>query len=282
MEKQKGNKTRLGIFVTVSFILLILAIYFIGSRQQLFSKTLHLSGIFTDISGLQVGNNVRFSGINIGTIDHIEQITDSSVKVDMKILESSGRFLKKDAIAVIGSDGLMGNKILVILAGTPNSKVVVDYDTLKTTLPVSMDDILVNLKITSENAAEITEDLAAIIRNIRDGNGAIGKLFMDNAFAENMDDAIVNIKAGAGGFKQNMDAAGNSILLRGFMKNKKKKEERAKERIIKQAEKKEAREENKQIREDKKQTRIDKRAERKEGRIEKRAERKANKAEKAE
>ncbi|MCF8448842.1 MAG: MlaD family protein [Taibaiella sp.] len=282
MEKQKGNKTRLGILVTVSFILLILAIYFIGSRQQLFSKTMHLSGIFTDISGLQVGNNVRFSGINIGTIDKIEQITDSSVKVDMKILESSGKFLKKDAIAVIGSDGLMGSKILVIIAGSPEGKIVADFDTLKTTMPVSMDDILVNLKVTSENSAEITSDLAAIIKNIRNGNGAIGKLFMDNAFAENMDDAIVNIKQGAGGFKQNMDAAGNSILLRGFMKKKKKKEERAKERAIEQAEKKEIREDKKEIREDKKQTRIEKRAERKEQRIEKREERKADKAGKEE
>jgi phospholipid/cholesterol/gamma-HCH transport system substrate-binding protein len=275
MEKQKGNKTRLGILVTVSFILLILAIYFIGSRQQLFSKTMHLSGIFTDISGLQVGNNVRFSGINIGTIEKIEQITDSSVKVDMKILESSGKFLKKDAIAVIGSDGLMGSKILVIMAGPPEGKIIADYDTLKTTMPVSMDDILVNLKITSENAAEITSDLAAIIKNIRNGNGAIGKLFMDNAFAENMDDAIVNIKKGAGGFKQNMDAAGDNILLRGFFKKKKKKEERAKEKAIEQAENKENRVENKQ-------SRVEKRAEKNEARIEKRAQRKADRAEKEE
>jgi phospholipid/cholesterol/gamma-HCH transport system substrate-binding protein len=85
MKKPVDNKIRLGIFVSVSIALLIVGIYFIGERQQLFNRTFGLSGIFKDISGLEVGNNVRFSGINVGVVNDIQQITDSTVRVDMMI-----------------------------------------------------------------------------------------------------------------------------------------------------------------------------------------------------
>jgi phospholipid/cholesterol/gamma-HCH transport system substrate-binding protein len=86
-----------------------------------------------------------------------------------------------------------------------------------------MDDILLKVKITADNAADLTGDLSAIVRNIRVGKGTIGKLFMDTAFAETLDKTLVNIKQGTGGFKQNMDAASHSFLLKGYFKKKKNK-----------------------------------------------------------
>lgn len=222
MEKSTGNKIKLGIFVSAGVILFIAGIYFIGQRQQLFSNTFRISGIFTNISGLQVGNNVRFSGINVGIIDDIQQITDSTVQVDMIIDEDSRKFIKKNAKAIIGSDGLMGSKILTITPGTPGKKPLADNDFIETRQPINMDEILLKLKITGDNAATITDDLAAIMENIRNGKGAIGKLFMDTTFAENLDKTLINIKQGSNGFKKNMDAAGKNVLLRGFIKNEKK------------------------------------------------------------
>lgn len=221
MQQTSKNNLKLGIFVSLSSVLFIIAIYFIGKRQQLFNSTFHISGIFKDISGLQVGNNVRFSGINVGIIENIQQITDTTVKVDMVINEDTRKFIKKNAKAVIGSDGLMGNKILLILPGTTGQVALSNNDTIETAQPVNMDDILINLKITTTNAAVITEDLAAIIGNIRDGKGTMGKLFMDSSFAQNVDEALINIKQGTGGFKKNMDAASHNILLRGYLKKKK-------------------------------------------------------------
>ncbi|MES2286485.1 MAG: MlaD family protein [Bacteroidota bacterium] len=235
MKKSTGNKMKLGIFVSISITLFIVGIYFIGQRQQLFSSTFQISGIFRDISGLQVGNNVRFSGINIGIIENIEQITDSTVKVDMVINEDTRRFIKKNAKAIIGSDGLMGNKIILIIPGPIGKKELHDNDTIETAQAVSMDDILLKIKVTADNAAFITDDLAIIMQSIREGKGTIGKLLMDSTLAQNLDGAIVNIKQGAGGFKNNMDAAGKNVLLRGFFKRKNKEKEKQKE---KEAEKK--------------------------------------------
>ena len=220
MQKATGNKIRLGVFVTISIVLFVTGIYFIGQKQQLFSNTFKVSGVFKDISGLQIGNNVRFSGINVGIVDNIQQITDTTVRVDMEIQEKARQFMKKNAKAVIGSDGLMGNKLMLIVPGTPGQPELANNDMIETTRPISMDDILIKVKVTSDNLADITSDLSAVMKNIHEGKGTIGKLLMDSTMAKNVGQAMVNIKQGAGGFKQNMDAAGHSFLLKGYLKKK--------------------------------------------------------------
>jgi len=228
MKKESGNKIRLGIFITIGLALFTAAIYFVGQRQQLFNSTFQVSGIFKDINGLQIGNNVRFSGINVGIVEEIRQISDSTVQVDMQIDKRTKQFIKKNAKAIIGSDGLMGNKIISITPGSPDKQVIADYDFIETIRPVSMDDILKNVKLSSDNAVIITDNLSIISESIVEGKGVIGKLFMDSVLGENLDKALVNIKLGAGGFKQNMDAASHSFLLRGYLKKKAKKEKNEK------------------------------------------------------
>jgi phospholipid/cholesterol/gamma-HCH transport system substrate-binding protein len=230
MKKELGNKIRLGIFTTSGLVLFIAAIYFVGERKQLFSNTFQVSGVFEDISGLQVGNNVRFSGINVGIVQNIKQITDSTVQVDMQIDEKAKKFIKKNAKAIIGSDGLMGNKIVSITPGSSGKPVIADYDFIETVRPISIDDIMVNVKLSSDNAVAITDNLSVMTESIVEGKGVIGKLFMDSAMGANLAGALVNIKQGAGGFKQNMDAAGHSFLLKGYFKKKEKKEKDDKEK----------------------------------------------------
>jgi phospholipid/cholesterol/gamma-HCH transport system substrate-binding protein len=223
MQKQSINKIKLGIFVTIGIALFLLGIYYIGETKKLFSTTFRLTALFNDVDGLQVGNNIRFAGINVGTVEAIEIITDSTVQVDIILDIKTQKFIKKDAKAIIGSDGLMGNKILNVSPGTEGHAIVVNNDMIGTTIPISLDQILLKLKTTTDNSALITNDLASIIGNIRSGKGTIGKLFMDTVFAENLDKTIVNVKQGTKGFKQNMDAAKSSFFLKGFFKKKVKK-----------------------------------------------------------
>jgi phospholipid/cholesterol/gamma-HCH transport system substrate-binding protein len=225
MQKATGNKIRLGVFVSISIALFIVGVYFIGQKQQMFSRTFHVSGVFKDISGLQIGNNVRYSGINVGIVEDIQQISDSTVRVDMQIEEKTRKFMKKNSKAIIGSDGLMGNKIMIIMPGTPGKEELADNDIIQTTQPISMDDILFKVKVTSDNLADITGNLSVITESVSEGKGTIGKLLMDSTMAKNVGQAFVNIKQGAGGFKQNMDAAGHSFLLKGFLKKKKDKKD---------------------------------------------------------
>jgi len=226
MEKNNGNKIKLGLFVVVGITLFIIGIYYIGERQQIFRRTFSLNTAFRDINGLQVGNNVRLSGINIGVVDGIEIIADTSVMVNLTIEEKAKKFINKDAKATIGTDGLMGSKLVIIIPGDSKSGVVQDNSVIPSYAAVSVDDITGKLKVTTNNLAQITDDLAVIMDNIRSGKGTIGMLLMDTIFAENLRQTIVNIKQGAGGFKRNMDAASHSFLLRGFLKKKDKEKDK--------------------------------------------------------
>ncbi|MES2592120.1 MAG: MlaD family protein [Bacteroidota bacterium] len=229
MKKNSNNKIRLGVFVTLGIALFIVGIYFIGNRQHLFSSTFRISGIFKDVNGLQVGNNVRFAGINVGTIENIEIVSDTTVRVDMIIDVGTQKFIKKDAKAIIGSEGLMGNKVMVISPGTSAKEMIKDSDTIQTSIPVNMDDILANLKTTTDNASLITGDLATIMSGIRSGKGTIGKLFMDSSFAMNVDQTMVNLKKSSKGLDENMEAAKHNILFKGYFNKKEKEAQKAKE-----------------------------------------------------
>jgi len=121
-KKESGFTWKLGMFVVIALVLFIFTIYFVGKQKNLFGSTIHLRAQFKTVSGLKVGNNIRFSGINVGTVDDITLITDTSVMVDLVIKKKMySKFIKTDAKASIGSDGLMGDKVLTISPGS-NSK----------------------------------------------------------------------------------------------------------------------------------------------------------------
>jgi phospholipid/cholesterol/gamma-HCH transport system substrate-binding protein len=182
VKKDIASKIRLGIFISIGIALFTAGIYFIGVTQQMFTGTFRISGVFRDVSGLQAGNIVRFSGINVGTIEHITIISDTSVRVDMRIDEKVREFIKKDAQAIIGSEGLIGNKILSITPGTSGMRKIENNDFIATIVPTNIDDILSQLKATTDNSAHITGDLSQIIGSIRSGKGTIGKLLMDSSY----------------------------------------------------------------------------------------------------
>lgn len=239
MAKNIGSKIKLGVFVSIGFVLFMIGIYFIGDQKKLFSTTFIINGIFKDVNGLKAGNNVRFSGINVGTIESIIIISDSSVRVDMSIEESARKFIKKDAVAIIGSEGLMGNKIMNITPGSHSQKMIENNDYITTAMPVNVDDILLKIKITADNAAIISNELAEILVKVNSGNGTIGRLLQDSTIAENINKTIINLEKSSKGLDENMEAAKHNILFKGYFKNKKRAAEKAKKEKEKEKEKQE-------------------------------------------
>lgn len=218
MKKFTINKIKLGVFITIGIAVFIAGIYFIGERQQLFRSTFSISGVFKDVGGLQAGSNIRFAGINVGTIENINLLSDTSVVVTMMIDENVRKFIKKDAVGSIGSEGLMGNKILIIIPGTGGKAAIENNNYITTVQPLNIDDILASLNKTINNASEITNDLALIMTNVKSGKGTIGRLLMDQSLSQNFDSAVVNLKTGSAelkflmsdikfSFTQNMDSA---------------------------------------------------------------------------
>lgn len=215
MKRETSNKIKLGLFISVGMLVFIVGIYFIGEGQQLFRSTFRISGVFKDVAGLQAGNNVRLSGVNVGTVDLIRIESDSTIRVEILIDEDTRMFIKKDASATIGSEGLMGNKVLIITPGTGGRDVIRNNDTIDTAMPMNLDDVFISLKSTIDYTSNITRDLAKITFNIQSGHGTIGKLLMDSSMRQNFDSTFINIKKGSAEFKALMVKANDldDVLL---------------------------------------------------------------------
>jgi len=198
MKQSNSQKFNLGLFVIVSIILLISALYFIGNRQNLFGKTFRISAVFNNVNGLQLGNNVRYSGINVGTVKNIIMINDTTICVDMIIEEKILEHIKKNAVAAIGSDGLVGSMIINIVPNKGNSFPLIHGDTIKSYSKISTNDMLETLNTTNDNAALLTSDLLKITTSIQKGKGTLGMLINDATLASNLKKTISNLKIASG------------------------------------------------------------------------------------
>ena len=252
MNKESGFTWKLGMFVIIGLVLFIGTIYFVGKQKNLFGSTFHLQARFKTVSGLKEGNNVRFSGINVGTVNSIELLTDTSVLVVLVIRKEVQQFIKSDASASIGSDGLMGDKVLTISPGNGINQQVKDNSMITSTSPVEMADIMNSLKTSVDNAGIITAQLATFTSTMNNGKGALSKLISDETFSNSLqstltnlqtstnqfskfttnlnqgnlggklDSTMANLQSGTKGLSDNMDAVKHSFLLRGYFKKQKK------------------------------------------------------------
>jgi phospholipid/cholesterol/gamma-HCH transport system substrate-binding protein len=231
-------KIRLGLFVAGGFTIFLLAVFFIGKQKNLFNPVFKLNTTFYNVSGLQVGNNVRFSGINVGVVDNIYIINDSTVKVDMLIKKDVWKFIKSDCEVSIGSEGLIGDKLLVISQGGNNSPVAKKDQYLESNEPVETDAIMASISVTSGNVEIITDQLAEIMMKINSGDGTLGRLIQDSTIAENLNQTILNLKKSSRGLDENMTAVKHNFLLKGYFNKKAKKEAAKIEAAKKEAEEK--------------------------------------------
>lgn len=194
MEKTTSQKIQLGVFVVLGMLILIAALYFIGNRQHIFTKNIPVFAEFENVNGLQIGNNVRYSGINVGTVSKIRMLEESRILVQMMVEESTGSFIKKDAIATIGSDGLVGSMVVNILPGNENLAAIVPGDTIATYSRIGADDMLSTLNVTNENAALLTSDLLKITNKILEAKGTLGVLVSDTLLAQDIKLTLENLK----------------------------------------------------------------------------------------
>ncbi|MBX2962308.1 MAG: MCE family protein [Cyclobacteriaceae bacterium] len=194
MENTTGRTIRLGVFVTLGVIIFISAVYLLGQKQSLFSQTFTIRALFGNVNGLQTGNNVRFSGINVGSVTHVIILNDSLIEVRMRIRESFRPYIKKNAIASVGTDGLMGNKIVNIAPEKGTAEPVENDYLIKSYSRTDADAILSTLNITNENAALLTKNLVDLTNQIKDGEGILNDVFYSAEISHEVKSTITNLR----------------------------------------------------------------------------------------
>lgn len=177
----KTTTVKLGIFITLGIAILVLAIFLIGDKDALFSSTFEVKAYFKDIQGLKNGATVRLSGIDVGTVNSVEIVDDTTgrVEVEMSIKDDVARFIRNDTRASIETEGLVGNKVVVLKIGSSAAEQVRPGGVIKSQEPVGFAQVIEETQGIMRYTKEITKDLSGIIARVNRGEGSIGKLLVD-------------------------------------------------------------------------------------------------------
>jgi phospholipid/cholesterol/gamma-HCH transport system substrate-binding protein len=175
-----------GLFIFLGLLFLLAGILTIGNLRDTFTKKMKLTAFFDDVNGLQSGSNIWFSGVKVGTVKKVLFYGESKVEVTLNLDEKVQQYIRKDAKVKISTDGLIGNKILVIYGGSMKAGPVEDHDTLGVEKILSTEDIMNTLQQNNKNILVITENFKTLSKKIVDGQGSIGKLLQDETLYNNI------------------------------------------------------------------------------------------------
>ncbi len=193
MAKSTLNNFRLGIFVLAGLLFLIVMLYMIGKDSNMFSSNFQLRTHFQDVKGLQPGNNVLFAGKQIGTVKSVEILNDTTIEVLFYIETKNREFLRKNSLTSIGSDGLVGNRVLNIVPGATPGEPVQEDDILPAREMPDTDEMLKTLYSTNNNIAVISEELKKTVLRINESK-ELWELLEESDIAENLQTSLNNVR----------------------------------------------------------------------------------------
>ncbi|MBI3950663.1 MAG: MCE family protein [Acidobacteria bacterium] len=227
---------RLGLFIFGALVILSAAIFLIGERQFLFSRTYRLLAPFDNVAGLNNGADVRLGGVRVGTVDHIRmpQHPEEKVMVVIELENSTRQVIKKDSIASIETEGLLGNKYVSVSFGSAQAAPVQDGDTIQGRPPVDLSELVkkANAIMDTADAAlknvdAATANLNSITAKVDRGEGTIGALINDrqvynqiNATTADVRETVAKAKHGVTALDENMQALKRNWFFRGFFKDR--------------------------------------------------------------
>ena len=193
-KKEVAQQIKVGIFVLAGLTLFLVSVFFIGSENNLFSRTFQVAAVFRNVEGLKPGDNVWLSGVKIGTVSDVKIASEGEVVVNLSLKDNQSQFITTDAVATISTDGFVGSKIVIIRPGKAPESVTED-DTLNTTSPTDTQDLMDIAKEVGDNTRSFTADLKLIADRISKGKGIVGELLNDGEIAQEMRAAILNLRA---------------------------------------------------------------------------------------
>lgn len=196
----KGKHTRavvLGIFIFLALVIFVAGLFVMGGQQRTFGKTVTIKALFSNVAGLKNGSNVLFGGVKVGMVKNIELQGANKVLVEMEVYRESQKFIPKNAVVRLGSDGMIGNKVLEINGGNPETGFIQNGSFLQTGQSSSMEEMFGLLQLNGNNLLQITDDLKQISRKVLNGEGSVGMLINDPSIANNVQSLLNKLHVSA-------------------------------------------------------------------------------------
>ena len=195
MASKNSNNLKLGAFVLIAFVLFTYGLYRIGGQQSFLSNDLTLYVDFPDVKGLRPGNNVRYSGITIGSVEDIRILNDTTLRVRLAIAQNASDYLRKNARAEVGSSGLVGNMLVNIRPGPGHGEPVAAGDVLAATQSVEMNDMVDLLAASNQRIERITDQMLQITQKMNEGQGSMAMLLNDEQMAAHLGQSMQQMAA---------------------------------------------------------------------------------------
>lgn len=191
--QEAKRNIKLGAFVIGGVALFLIILFYLGKENNVFNKTFSVSAIFKNVEGLKTGDNVWLSGVKIGTVKKVSIISEGQVIVTLSLKDKQNEFIKKDATANIGSDGLVGNKIVIIRPGSA-AETIHDNDTINSFSPTDTQELFNLAKDVGTDIKAITADLRITTAKINKGEGVIGELLNEGEMAKELRASMAAIR----------------------------------------------------------------------------------------
>ncbi|HTW64697.1 MAG TPA: MlaD family protein [Bryobacteraceae bacterium] len=213
---------RLGLFVVATLAVLFVGVFLIGSRKSIFQNTYQVKTEFQNVAGLADGADVRVGGLHQGTVKHIQLPgrPDGKILVTMDVDKGTRDVIKKDSVASIKSEGLIGDRYIEISFGSENAPQLKDGDTIPSEPPLDMSNLVKKADQLLETAQGAVADLNGTASNLKsisskinEGKGTVGALINDKTIYQ-------KATAGATALDEDMEALKHNFLLRGFFKKR--------------------------------------------------------------
>lgn len=211
-----------GTFVFLGLIILLAGVLVMGKQRKTFVKTIAIKAIFTDVGGLMAGNNIWVSGVKVGTVNKVRLYKNTQVEVIMDVEKRSIGFIHKDAKAKIGSDGLIGNRIVVIYGGSPWAPTIQAGDILTVEKALSTDEMINTLQDNNRNLLAITNNFKVISKRMAEGDGTLGKLLKDETLINDLQSTITTLKIASSNVQMltsNLADYSSKLQLQGTLAN---------------------------------------------------------------
>ena len=211
MASETTRKIILGAFTISALIIFAVTVYFIGDKQDIFSSTFRVKAIFKNVDGLGPGNNVRFNGIDVGTVKVVQITSDTTVQVEMEILEDTRRYIRKNVLASVGTDGLMGNKLVNLTSQKGKAGQLEPGDYLEVGGASGMEGVMATVNDLGAEIKALSKRLMILVETIEHGEGTVGMLLNDTTMAGDLKIAVASIR--------NLGGEANAFVkdLRGFV-----------------------------------------------------------------
>lgn len=198
-EVKTGKRLAVGIFISLGLAILLVAVFTIGNQRKTFIRSIRLHIIFDNVQGLQPGNNIWLSGMKIGTVKAVDFYGNSQVAVTLDVERKAQPHIRKDSRARISTDGLVGNKIVVIDGGSDAAPAVSNNDSLQSEHIAGAQEMMTTLQASNTNLLEITGNLRTISRRLTEGQGTLGRLINDPDIADRLRSSIDHLRNATAG-----------------------------------------------------------------------------------